>query len=459
MASKQMRALLAAMLLTACSGSLVDHLNDFGTGTGTLPDGGGTNSCPGSFSACTGAACSPCASAPSGQTGQCLNNACVYTCEPPTLACSTGCCLPSQVAAGGKTSCAILEKKVSCWGAQPGTAAATSAAPVPVPGLSTVTQLAVGANHACVIDSDGVKCWGANDFGQLDGQPSGTLVPAPVTAVAGVSGATQIAVGLEHSCALNSTGVLCWGNNDFGQLGDGTPTPHTGVVQVPSTAGAATLSSGLSHACVTFLNGNILCWGADSLGQAGNGVAFGTAAAAPASLTFKGGSPGALFSISGESHSCAELASSFQCWGNDSAGQLGDGATANRSAPQKVDLGSISSAAGGGSHTCAVSGAVAATAGDDGTVSAGLYCWGSNANGQLGSGGLLPVAVGAAPVSFGSTTDTVQQLAAGTNHTCALLTSNQVWCWGDNSDGQVGIGSTAVTNVVLPRTVSGVVAQ
>jgi len=435
-----MHALVAALLLTACSGSLVDHLNDFGTGT---PDGGGTDAgggCAQNASAC-GASCTACTGAvPTNGALACLNSACGYTCVAPYLRCSSGCCLPFAVAAGGDSTCAIMQDATaSCWGAAIGSTAAASEIPEAVPTLSSVRRLALGSGHACAALNDGtVRCWGKNDFGQLGKIASADLTAAPGDLVASLSGATDIVVGSAHTCALTSGGAVCWGANDAGQAGTGTTSATATLNTVAGTAGATGISGGLRHTCVT-INSGVSCWGADDSGQIGNGP--GTAQATTATpVTFKSGGASPTFVLSGASDNCVIDGTSFDCWGLGTLGELGNGVAANQSTPQTANISSVSFAAAGAVHTCAVGSPLADS--DNGVGgNPGLYCWGSNDDGQFGIGSSVGTASGPTTAVADIASASVTQLVAGSNHTCALLAStNDLLCWGSNFNGQVGIG-------------------
>jgi alpha-tubulin suppressor-like RCC1 family protein len=195
---------------------------------------------------------------------------------------------------------------------------------VRVSGLGAgATAIAAGEGHVCAVVNGGVRCWGANLFGQL-GDGTITDRPAPV-AVAGLSDVVAVATGAKHSCALTKSGrVMCWGKNDTGQLGDGTTAMSRIPVQV----------SGLTSRV--------------------------TAIAA------------------GYEHTCALEADGVHCWGQNVFGQLGDNSFDQKHAPFAVPVGLITSEvvalAAGGDHTCVM------------TIAGRVQCWGSNTYGELGNG-------------------------------------------------------------------------
>ncbi|HEX4384999.1 MAG TPA: hypothetical protein VH083_18700, partial [Myxococcales bacterium] len=260
MASKKF-PLLAALLLSACSGSLIDHLG-VDLGTGQFPDGGDAG--------CTGSSCqASCDCAPANATAQCDGNACSFTCNATFFRSGTACISPSRIAAGGDSTCAILQDAtVSCWGQPLGAATTPSEVPAAVPGLTQVAHLAVGSGHACAVmlDNATINCWGNNDSGQL-GTPAATAASAEAPGITTtLTSVSDIVVGDHHTCALTSAGAVCWGANDVGQLGDGSTSPNAGRNTVVNTAGATGISGGKRHTCVS-INGGVSCWGSDDSGQ------------------------------------------------------------------------------------------------------------------------------------------------------------------------------------------------
>ncbi len=172
--------------------------------------------------------------------------------------------------------CAVLmaDGTLRCWGGPFGQFPTTP----PVGPLAGVAEIAMGNNHYCARLTDGsIRCWGQNAYGQLG---DGTMMNRTVaTSVVGITTATRIAVGATHSCALlaNRT-VQCWGQNDVGQLGDGTMTAHLIPMTVPNLAGIANLYVGLptgagsGHTCALIDDGTAWCWGHNMRGQIGDGT-------------------------------------------------------------------------------------------------------------------------------------------------------------------------------------------
>jgi hypothetical protein len=315
-----------------------------------------------------------------------------------------------------------------------------------VPEISVDHQrpaLSAGKYHACYLSKDGgVQCRGYNASGQLGRGPEGSsLSILPLAPVHNLEqGVLTIAAGGSHTCALLESGpVMCWGNGQFGQLGNGiSKTVQNEPVEVTGLAGPVVdITAGEYHTCALLKNGKIQCWGLNGAGQLGNGI----------TREFLGrnvpvdviGLPAPAQAIAaGTNHTCARLMNgTVWCWGNDEYGQLGDGtyvksvAEKGKATPVQVaGLENASLLAAGARHTCAL-------AGKD------VFCWGDNSSGQLGDG---TTEASPLPVQVTGLYSGVYAITAGEKHTCALspdqsVTVKGIQCWGDNSFDQMGNAS------------------
>ncbi|WP_019901379.1 Ig-like domain repeat protein [Salinispora arenicola] len=282
------------------------------------------------------------------------------------------------------------------------------------------------------VASDTVLTWGENDFGQLgDGTTIDSSTPVDVDLPAGTT-ITAIAGSDANSFALTSTGaVLAWGNNTGGELGDGTNTDRTTpvAVKLPTGTTVTAIAVGTFHTLALTSTGVLLAWGGNGFGELGDGTT--TARNEPVPVNVPAGTT--ITAIAGgRGHSLALTSTgTVLAWGKNNEGQLGDGTNANSTTPVDVDLPpgtTVTAIAGGGSNSFALTSA--------GTVLA----WGLNSSGQLGDGTTTnrstPVDVNLPPGT------TVTAIAGGDRHSLALTSAGTVLAWGLNSSGQLGDGTT-----------------
>ncbi len=366
------------------------------------------------------------------------------------------------VAVGGSHACAALTSSdVACWGdnkaGQLGDG--TSTGPTTCPGAPTsepcsttpvmantitgATAVATGYYHSCALLSAGsVECWGANGNGQLgNGSMTDSLAPVPAS---GITNATSIAAGWYDSCAVLSTGgVDCWGENSTGQLGGGYPTgpANCGSLDwcsstpglVGGIANATAVAVGADHMCALLSTGTVECWGDNNSGQLGDGGP--NAVSPPVGVS---GITNAIAIAADNNDSCAVLATGHvDCWGYNAYGELGNGTTADTTTP--VEVSGITNATGiatGYAHTCA-------------TLSTGAVdCWGESAGGQLGNGSTTGPdscnndPCSKTPVAVTGITN-AKSIAAQGSQTCAVLSTGGIDCWGNNAYGELGNGTTA----------------
>lgn len=393
-----------------------------------------------------------------------------------------------SITAGQFHTCAALASGAArCWGnngrgqlgdhPEPQRNQATAVA---VSGLADARAVTAGGFHTCaLVVGDDVTCWGNNVHGQLGAYRDRSPIPVTVTAL---SGATDVTTGDGHACARLSTPALtdqpvCWGHNTHGELGgDLAPSPDdsTVPVRVADLEHAALVTAGNEHTCALPSGSTTpVCWGRNDDGELGDGTS--TARDHPAAVAGLSGvsqlSAGGALAGAERGHTCARLTDGgARCWGANGAGQLGDGTGTDRHAPvvvlsdhdddhldvpppshtDPVAITGVASVSAGGRHACAV-------------VPGGkVRCWGSNAHGQLGDGttGDRPYAVTVdrdpdepdddetvAGYRNLDPLDGVVAVAAGGRHTCAIRTDDTVWCWGLNTSGQLGDGTTGSSDV------------
>lgn len=377
----------------------------------------------------------------------------------------------TQVTASGLQTCTITDLgTVKCWGMYNGS---KQIAPVDVPGiggtglLSGVTAITGDGFSCALLETGAVACWGSNTFGQLgDGTTVSSTVPALVKGVGGIGqlgNIVAIAATYRSVCALTRTGgVVCWGDNFLRQLGDNTtlshffPAPVLGVGGAGWLADITAITAGYSgHFCGLTLAGNVVCWGNNGRGQLGDNTT--TVRGVPVVVQGVGGvgSLGSVAAISaGWSHTCALTATgNVLCWGDGTSGALGDGAMVQRNTPVNVLnvagtglLDDISSIAAGNVFTCAV------------TRGGQVFCWGTNYHGQLGINQASGYQVLPTPVlglNGSGILSGIHAITTGDTQTCALTNGGDIFCWGDNFFGQLGINSATPTQVNTPVFVYG----
>ncbi len=360
------------------------------------------------------------------------------------------------ISTGGIHTCALKSGgSVVCWGnnsngqAGDGTPGSDKTSPVVVSGLTDAVALSAGRLHTCALRANSsVVCWGLNSNGQLgdgttgNGSSSSNRL-APV-AVIGLTDTVAISAGLFHTCALKTSGsAVCWGYNSQGQLGDGTvDNDKTSTVAVIGLADAVAISAGSYHTCALKSDSSVACWGSNVNGQLGNGTRVGqTTTVLVTGLTdavaLHSSKPAGEGS---DGHTCALKATGgVVCWGDNFDGQLGDGTSGNIRTTTVAVSGLTNTAAvsAGDGHTCAL--------GANGSVA----CWGNNGIGQIGDGtiGIFQNNL----IAVTGLTDAAAVSASHTFHSCALKAGGSVVCWGTNSGGQLGDGTT------ITRTVTAVV--
>jgi LPXTG-motif cell wall-anchored protein len=322
-----------------------------------------------------------------------------------------------------------------------------SVVPIPasLPADTTVEAVSGGYGHSVALTSTGqVLAWGDNSAGQLgNGTFDDSTVPVEVSLPAGTTVAA-LDSGDDYVVALTSTGrVVTWGYNQWGQLGNGTTGVDSNVpvdVELPAGVVVTAVSSGAGHGLALASTGEVWAWGDNDFGQLGDGTT--THRNVPVRVNLPAGATVTAISA-GDDHSLA-LTSTGEvlAWGYNGAGQLGDGTTTNRSAPVEALLPAGTTVTGLASGSGFQSYALTSTD----TVLA----WGDNTYGQLGDG---TTTNRSAPVeALLPAGTTVTQLDSGDDHTVALTSTGEVLAWGYNRYGQVGDGSTTNRSTPVPVT-------
>jgi len=357
-----------------------------------------------------------------------------------------------------------------------------SRADVPPVGGAYVTDIAAGGGHTCAIFNGGLLyCWGQNEYGQLGvgnyllsetkaEKPVSVMPYLPVGAVV-----KKVSAGLSHTCAIvsvlsNDNQLYCWGKNDNGQLGLGTPStiPSNSSYDVPqpvnnpvvpafsgATVKPVDVSAGFAHTCALYNNLNMpengpanamFCWGGNDEGQLGN---TGTVSANIPTAGFAALSGEILNISSGAMHTCATYKgmpsvtnNRLYCWGSNGSGQLGDNTTnpsynmSNEILSSPTDV--ITNVVTGFFYSCAI-------------VNNEAQCWGDNTSGQMGNGNNTLVSIPTI-VSGILSGKTIKFMAGGYAHVCAVAgilannSADELYCWGEDTSGQLADGNLGASS-------------
>lgn len=338
----------------------------------------------------------------------------------------------AQIGAGYLHTCALLNSGgVKCWGTVANIAANT---PQDVPGFSGgVTKIATNSGHVCALNaSGGVQCLGDNEDGQLgDGTTTSSQFPVPVSGL--TAGVTDIAAGSFHTCAVMGNRVRCWGSDRDGQLGMGNVTEGRAALNNLRDTTYTTISVGYTHVCGITAAGAAHCWGNNYRGQLGSGAMGVWPRPISSPQPVAGLSSGVSSIVAGMDYSCAVGNGAAQCWGYNHDGQLGNGNRADVATPTPVSglTGGVTAVAVGLGpeylHTCAI-------------VNGGAQCWGYNYLGQLGNGETGSTEPQTTPVAVSGLSSGVSAIAVGGgNHSCAVV-NGAVKCWGLGYYGELGNG-------------------
>jgi alpha-tubulin suppressor-like RCC1 family protein len=288
-----------------------------------------------------------------------------------------------------------------------------------------VAELGGGASHLCARRQDGhLQCWGDNDRGQIgDGSSTERVLPVDIdTDEDGepLGAVLDIGLGSHHTCAVTANGTYCWGENSSGELGDPSLELHPAPTPLP--VDAISIAAGLSHTCWLTEGGAVDCIGDNAASQLGADQDAVPSSSDPVEAVASGAAAVALGA--GAFHTCAVMDDdSLRCWGGNADGEVGDGSFDNAREPATVrPAGSTGRAATSDRFSCSID------------AGGAVLCWGDNTYGQLGNGDLEDREVPTEVALEGEAT----QIALGDDHACARMKSGELWCWGSNALGQLG---------------------
>lgn len=316
--------------------------------------------------------------------------------------------------------------------------------------MSGVASLSAGEHSACILTTaGGAKCWGANYYGEV-GDGTDTLRKTPVDVVGLTSGVASVSVGWDHACAVTDDGVVkCWGKNGAGQLGAATseecvgfpgllPCSHVPVdVQGISPNSAVEVSAGRLHSCAVMTDGGVKCWGHGYFGELGDGVVPPPSGRIDAVDVSGLDARAVHVDVGSYHHSCALLEDgTVACWGDNAGGQTGPSSGAS-CAPKYEGCNIVPIT------VPLPQPATAVTLGSFFTcallTSGDVSCWGNNYVGELGDGQACGTWT-CGPVFVKNLHGNALAIASGSGHACAILAEG-LKCWGDNSYGQIGDGN------------------
>ena len=316
---------------------------------------------------------------------------------------------------------------------------------VSIDGGQTVAQIYARQLRTCIVLADSsASCWGFNEDGQAGDDSTNTYKsPSVKVEFPQGKGVKSMGMGLKHTCAILEDDTLtCWGLDSHGALGNGDSdtsdkyTPQT--ITTPSDRKVVKVEPGETHTCILLDDGGVMCWGRDNAGQLGNGDTSDTIHAPSSNVELPEGRAATDLSV-GNHHSCALLDNgSITCWGLNNYGQLGENTTTNRPIPVYAHLptGSPAVSVSVGPHSsCAI------------LENSSVYCWGHNHYGRLGigvTGGIYQL-----PMFVEGATNVVD-LSLDYDHTCALSENGSISCWGRSKYGPLGIGPSGDINTPQP---------
>jgi alpha-tubulin suppressor-like RCC1 family protein len=345
----------------------------------------------------------------------------------------------AQVSAGPESTCAVQTgHTLWCWGSggdgELGDGStADQDSPVRVGARAGWTQAAVGIGHACAVRKDGTAwCWGSAFAGQLGNGTTTGQYDRPVQ-VTGGGDYTAISAGTNNACAIRTDGTLwCWGDDELGQTGNGTVTfsESTPVQAGTATDWTSVSVAGINFACGVHADHSAWCWGYGGWGNLGNG----TETSSDTPVQVSGGDVWTSVSAGSESACGTRTDGTVWCWGANSFDETGRSGNALEPSPVQVGTRTGWTAVSAGIAACALYGPTT------------LWCWGSNFSGQIGQG--VTGHEYPNPRIVGTSANWIRVSAGagdvndGRSSVCGIQRGWSLWCWGDNQEGQLGLGTT-----------------
>lgn len=300
----------------------------------------------------------------------------------------------------------------------------------PVQLSSNVGLISVGREHTCAVKTGALYCWGRSNEGQLGigGQSNAGI---PMLVVGMDTGVSAVSGGGRFSCAIRNGALFCWGNNQYGQLGTGNSTNfNSPIATVNLSSNVTAVSAGGEHACA-IRNGALYCWGRNTYAQVGHNILSSQSQSTPYAV------PGFQTNVTavaaGYRHTCAVRSGALYCWGHNSVGQLGLGNLTSNNERNPTSM-TLTPVPGMESNVTLVASNEYATC----AVRAGaLFCWGYNRYGHLGIGSATTTPT---PTPVPGFEAGVGHATISASHACATKASG-TYCWGNGSRGELGLGT------------------